>query len=444
MPLYEIYEKTTKKMLFPDRAGLIADLKKDSKCDILIIGGGIQGATLAHLASFNGLKVVLLEKNDYASGDSSNTQKLLIANDLRTSRKNVDSMKALFRVATHNITPIALTINKSIPLGLRIRNFFNTRLLTSFKEKNIPLLLDASYRPTRYTLDRIFAARQEGARCLNYAQVQSYYQQENGSYNVSWIDTLTGSHFVINTGAVVNCAGINVNSIGRLNSKLPVATRLIEEFFYKIEARVTALSSSIFFEKDNAVTVYNNGQDVLIGPFTKEIKESEQDILNKINKWLKHNLSLFNFDDTPYKLIKHSYLKPLRKKSSYRIDKNNAIYSIIGGTTLEANQIAEECLKDIFKISHKKIKVTSLNGRKLSGTALYNEYTNEFIDLCKSMNIPSNIYQSCIKRWGSRVIHIPDFPNAFSIIDNKYLNGEISLAKEYEQAETQEDIERRL
>ena len=66
MPLYEIYEKTTKKMLFPDRAGLIADLKKDSKCDILIIGGGIQGATLAHLASFNGLKVVLLEKNDYA------------------------------------------------------------------------------------------------------------------------------------------------------------------------------------------------------------------------------------------------------------------------------------------------------------------------------------------------------------------------------------------
>ena len=34
--------------------------------DILIVGGGINGAAIAHMAALNGLKAALLEKNEFA------------------------------------------------------------------------------------------------------------------------------------------------------------------------------------------------------------------------------------------------------------------------------------------------------------------------------------------------------------------------------------------
>ena len=45
--------------------------------DLAIIGGGINGAGLARDAAGRGLKVVLLEQNDLASGTSSASSKLI-------------------------------------------------------------------------------------------------------------------------------------------------------------------------------------------------------------------------------------------------------------------------------------------------------------------------------------------------------------------------------
>ena len=39
--------------------------------DLLVIGGGINGAAIAHLAAKRGMKVALLEKGDFASGNGS-------------------------------------------------------------------------------------------------------------------------------------------------------------------------------------------------------------------------------------------------------------------------------------------------------------------------------------------------------------------------------------
>lgn len=52
-------------------------IQLQDKYDILIVGGGIYGATLSYVASMNGYKVLLVEKNDYASGTSSNSLKIL-------------------------------------------------------------------------------------------------------------------------------------------------------------------------------------------------------------------------------------------------------------------------------------------------------------------------------------------------------------------------------
>ena len=45
--------------------------------DLIVIGGGITGAGIALDASLRGLKTLLVEKNDFASGTSSKSTKLI-------------------------------------------------------------------------------------------------------------------------------------------------------------------------------------------------------------------------------------------------------------------------------------------------------------------------------------------------------------------------------
>ena len=58
------------------RPGLIHDLESGT-FDVVIIGGGITGAGIAWDAAKRGLKAVLIEQNDFASGTSSRSTKLI-------------------------------------------------------------------------------------------------------------------------------------------------------------------------------------------------------------------------------------------------------------------------------------------------------------------------------------------------------------------------------
>src|SRR3990167_903070 len=60
-------------------ASMIRDIErfKRTTYDILVVGGGINGAAIAHLAAGRGMKVALLEKGDFASGTSGKSTKLI-------------------------------------------------------------------------------------------------------------------------------------------------------------------------------------------------------------------------------------------------------------------------------------------------------------------------------------------------------------------------------
>ena len=48
----------------------LQELESKSEFDLLIIGGGIVGSAALEMAASRGLRSVLLEKNDFASGAS--------------------------------------------------------------------------------------------------------------------------------------------------------------------------------------------------------------------------------------------------------------------------------------------------------------------------------------------------------------------------------------
>lgn len=73
---------TTPAPLPPSRAQFIENLKqssasKDNEFDLLIIGGGATGAGVAVDAISRGLKVALVERDDFSSGTSSRSTKLV-------------------------------------------------------------------------------------------------------------------------------------------------------------------------------------------------------------------------------------------------------------------------------------------------------------------------------------------------------------------------------
>ena len=85
--------------------------------DLAISGGGINGAGIARDAAGRGLKVLLLEQNDLASGTSSASTKLihgglryLAQGSVRLVREALAEREALMRIAPHLVHPMRFVL----------------------------------------------------------------------------------------------------------------------------------------------------------------------------------------------------------------------------------------------------------------------------------------------------------------------------------------------
>src|SRR5499426_3320011 len=94
--------------------------------DVLVVGGGVYGLTIAYDAAQRGLSVALVERGDFGGGTSFNHLRTLHGGlrylqtlDIRRSRESVQERRTFARIAPHAVrpTPFALPLYRSLTRG---------------------------------------------------------------------------------------------------------------------------------------------------------------------------------------------------------------------------------------------------------------------------------------------------------------------------------------
>lgn len=235
-----------------NRAADIAALKSETY-DLIVIGGGITGAGIALDAASRGLRVILLEKGDFASGTSSKSTKL-IHGGLRYLKqfdfwlvKEVGSERAIVhRLAPHLVLPEKMLLplieggsygKWLTSIGLKVYDILaqvegddKRRMLEKKEAMQLEPLLPkkglrgagyyAEYRTddSRLTVENIKTALHYGARALNYAEVTGFvYNPEGIVRGVVVRDGLGGKTFEVTSRYVISAAGPWVDELRSMN-----------------------------------------------------------------------------------------------------------------------------------------------------------------------------------------------------------------------------------
>ncbi len=231
----------------------IIDKLKSNTFDMLVIGGGITGAGIALDAASRGLKVALVEKNDFASGTSSKSTKL-IHGGLRYLKqfdfwlvKEVGTERAIVhQLAPHLVVPekMLLPIIKNgtygswlTSFGLKIYDVLASvegedkrRMLHKREALELEPLLPqdilegagyyAEYRTddARLTIEVLKTAAQHSAKAINYTAVEHFIYQDERITGASVIDEISKEKFEIHAKCIVNATGPWVDKIRAIDT----------------------------------------------------------------------------------------------------------------------------------------------------------------------------------------------------------------------------------
>jgi glycerol-3-phosphate dehydrogenase len=222
----------------------------DRHFDVLIIGGGISGATVAWDASLRGLRVALVERGDFNCGTSSASSKLVhgglryLANgEFRLVRESLSERRIWERIAPHMVDPLPFLVpiydskrNKRImQIGLTLYDILSLdRRWLKDPAKRLPRhrwlrkedalkrapdltqegLLGAlmyydcqMYSPERIGLECILGAADRGAHVANHMEVTSFLRKNGSITGATVKDLITGVSADISADVTVNATG---------------------------------------------------------------------------------------------------------------------------------------------------------------------------------------------------------------------------------------------
>lgn len=215
---------------------------RSDEFDLLVIGGGITGCGIARDAALRGFRVALLEKDDFASGTSSRSSRL-VHGGLRYLEHGYVHLvfeasgerRRLLRLAPHLVRPLEFLwpvyagarvpqwkLNAGLTLYDALALFRNVGTHRRLSARQVtarePELrreglaggaryFDAATDDARLTLANALGARQAGAIVLNHARV-TRLRIENGVAGGAQVDdALGGGSLDVRTKVIVNATG---------------------------------------------------------------------------------------------------------------------------------------------------------------------------------------------------------------------------------------------
>ena len=209
--------------------------------DVIVIGGGIVGAGIARDLTLRGLDTLLVEKDDFGSGTTSRSTRLIHGGlrymaqlEFGLVRQDLSEREVLLRIAPHLVHPLPFLIpihgtflNIEMALGVTlydVLSFDKTLPNHSYYGKNKTLELEPGLKvpnlqgsylyydckiplTERLNFETALSACEGGATVVNHARVTKVLREGNRITGVEVKDEIGGEVLQAKGKMVVNAAG---------------------------------------------------------------------------------------------------------------------------------------------------------------------------------------------------------------------------------------------
>jgi glycerol-3-phosphate dehydrogenase len=228
---------------------MIRDTSKFTQApyDLLVVGGGINGAAVAHIAALNGLKTALLEKGDFAGGTSGKSTKLMHGGlrylenlEFGLVREALQERSVQLKSSPHLVHPLKFIIPVyktdkrplwKVKLGVWLYDFLSRedkiephrpltaaevcRAVPGIRKEGLVggvMYSDAQMNDARLCLENILSAAAKGADVANYVKVRSLIQENGRAVGAQAYDELGQKVFNVRAKKIVCAVGPWTNS----------------------------------------------------------------------------------------------------------------------------------------------------------------------------------------------------------------------------------------
>ncbi|HEC2177175.1 TPA: glycerol-3-phosphate dehydrogenase/oxidase [Staphylococcus delphini] len=435
--------------------------------DLIVVGGGITGAGIALDATARGMKVALVEMQDFAQGTSSRSTKL-VHGGLRYLKQLQVGVVAetgkeraiVYENGPHVTTPewMLLPMHKggtfgkfSTSIGLAMydrlagvkkseRKKMLSKKETSAKE---PLVKQdglkgggyyVEYRTddARLTIEVMKKAAEQGADIMNYAKVTNFlYDNKEKVNGVAVVDRLGNETFEIKGKKVVNATGPWVDEVRSVDySKNNKQLRLTKGVHVVIDQSKFPLRQAVYFdtEKDGRMifaipregkayvgttdTFYNNDKSKPL------VNQEDRDYLVDAINYMFPTVHITDAD------IESTWagVRPLifeEGKDPSEISRKDEIWegksgllTIAGGKltgyrhmALEIVDLVEKRLKQEYKLKFKEVdtKHIPISGGDVGGSANFEQFVEDKVAVAKAMNLDTDLARRLATKYGSNV-----------------------------------------
>ncbi|MGE0725200.1 MAG: glycerol-3-phosphate dehydrogenase [Alphaproteobacteria bacterium] len=363
--------------------------------DLLVIGGGINGAGIARDAAGRGLSVALCEKDDLAEGTSSRSGKLIHGGlrylehwEFRLVREALIEREVLLRAAPHVVWPMRFVLPHSpaqrpawmIRLGLLLYDHLGgRRLLPGTRTLDLGTAPEgAAIEPAfqrafeysdcwvddaRLVVLNAIDARERGARILPRTEFRSA-RREDGLWCAEVEDRATGRREQIRARTLVNAAGPWVKQmVARAGLTSARNIRLVKGSHIVVPKFWDGPQAYLLQNHDRRVIFVNPYEDrlALIGttdiPFAGEVGDAAIDaeetryLLSAVNRYFRRKLvseEIVHAFSGVRPLYDDASENPSAVTRDYVLDVESAggppLLSIFGGKITTYRKLAEHAL----------------------------------------------------------------------------------------------------